>query len=132
MRFNFNFKLNLQLSYTFQTQAVFQHSWSSIPLPHFGMLGFILLTETLVRMQLQRHTHTHTHTETLVFCVSWIPCVPRLVTATCYSHYVGNPHSVQFLFLSNTNSRTNSDTYIMIILIHSVTNVASITQITIL
>jgi len=119
---------NYSSQYLFQTQAVF-HTTNKFW--HFRFHFSDRNSNIKVRMVLQtkRHKHIQKHwssvfLDTLVY-LPWQPS--HTLHSLCWQ-----PSFSAISLISNTNSMTISDTYIMMVLIYSVTNVASIIQITIL
>jgi hypothetical protein len=103
-------------------------------LPNFGNLGFILVIETQIFRLGWCYTQKDTNTDrnTGVLC-----CLDTLVYFPWqHSHTLQSlrwqPSFGVISLTSNTNSMTISDTYNLMVLIHSVTNIASIIQIIIL
>ena len=141
------FRINLELKLQFSISVsntnciviviyfTFQRSMIGNKTPtNFGTLGFILVTETLIfRLgwcYRQKDTNTDRNTSVLCFLdtLVYFPWQPsHVLQSLCWQ-----PSFSAISLTSNTNSMKISDTYILMVLIYSVTNVASVIQITIL
>jgi hypothetical protein len=128
LTFHFNLELKLQSQYLFQTQAVFHITnkfWHF--LFHFSDRNSNLQVRMV--LQTERHKHRQKHwCSCFLYILVYFPWQPsHTLQSLCWQPSFG-----AISLTSNTNSMTISDTYIFMVLIYSVTNAATIIQITIL